>query len=493
MKQSIQLRLGQQLTMTPQLQQAIRLLQLSTVELQTEIQDVLDANIMLENAEEAERVNGESGGDSAGNERDREEAQREQESQAERELAPDSSSMPDDLPVDSQWSDVFDSYVPTSSRGSDDGSDYDIFAQQSRPETLHEHLEWQLNLTHMSERDQTTASAIIDSIDPNGYLSIGLEELVATLSDEETGPDEVKAVLHLIQTFDPPGVGARDLRECLLLQLRQIPTTIPYRKTAIAVCEHFFDKLGKNDLDTVRKQLNLSAGDMSEVIALIRTLQPYPGALVSDRQPEYIVPDVIVRKKETAWQVELNPETTPKLRVNPSYARLIRRADQSADNTCMKNHMQEARWFIKSLASRNDTVLRVATKIVDMQRDFLEHGEESMKPMVLRDIAEALDLHESTISRVTTQKYMHTPRGTFEFKYFFSSHLNTASGGECSSTAIRALIRKLVSAENPSKALSDNKIANILADQGINVARRTIAKYREAMGIPPSNERKRLE
>ena len=493
MKQSIQLRLGQQLTMTPQLQQAIRLLQLSTVELQTEIQDALDANIMLENAEEADRVNGESSGDNSGNEHDRDQPQRELESQVERELAPDSSSMPEELPVDSQWSDVFDSYQPSSSQGSDDGSDYDLFAQQSRPETLHDHLQWHLNLTQLNERDRMIASAIIDSIDSEGYLRIALEEVLSTLDDGAVEADEAEAVLHLIQTFDPPGIGARNLKECLLIQLHQIPADVPHRGPAIAVCKHCFDKLGKNDLDAVRKQLHLSAAGMAGVIALIRTLQPHPGALVSNKQPEYIVPDVIVRKKETAWQVELNPETTPKLRVNMSYAQLIRRADQSADNTCMKNHLQEARWFIKSLISRNDTVLRVASKIVEMQRDFLEHGEEAMKPMVLRDIAEALDLHESTISRVTTQKYMHTPRGTFEFKYFFSSHLNTASGGECSSTAIRALIRKLVSAEKAAKPLSDNKIAAILADQGIKVARRTIAKYREAMGIPPSNERKRLE
>jgi RNA polymerase sigma-54 factor len=232
--------------------------------------------------------------------------------------------------------------------------------------------------------------------------------------------------------------------------------------------------------------------DLRKAAALIRAQHPRPGSLIAEIETEYVIPDVFVRKREGSWVVELNPETMPKLRVNPDYAKLIRRADQSEDNTCLKNHLQEARWFIKSLVSRNDTVLRVASKIVELQRDFLEHGEEAMKPMVLRDVAEALGLHESTVSRVTTQKYMYTPRGTYEFKYFFSSHVSTASGGECSSTAIRAFIRKLIAAERRDKPLSDNKIAEILSDQGIQVARRTVAKYREAMGIPPSNERKRL-
>jgi RNA polymerase sigma-54 factor len=225
---------------------------------------------------------------------------------------------------------------------------------------------------------------------------------------------------------------------------------------------------------------------------LIRQLNPKPGTLIAETPAEYVVPDIFVRRVEGVWQVELNPETTPKLRVNADYARLIRRSDQSADSIALKSHLQEARWFIKSLVSRNDTVLRVAAKIVELQQDFLEHGEEAMKPLILRDVSAALDLHESTISRVTTQKYMHTPRGTFEFKFFFSSHVNTASGGECSSTAIRALIRKMITGESARKPLSDSRIADELADQGINVARRTVAKYREAMGIPPSNERKRL-
>jgi RNA polymerase sigma-54 factor len=345
----------------------------------------------------------------------------------------------------------------------------------------------------MEGNDLAIAAALIESINADGYLTVDPQELLEALDDDELTLDEVEAVLHRVQSLDPPGVGARNLRECLLIQLRQLsPEEYPLRDLAIAVCERHVEALSKNDLEPIRRDLRIPTAVLGEVIALIRTLHPRPGALIAESQPEYVIPDVFVRKHGGAWTVELNPETTPKLRVNPDYARLIRRADQSEDNTFLKNHLQEARWFIKSLASRNDTIVRVAAKIVELQQDFLEYGDEAMKPMVLRDVAEALELHESTVSRVTTQKYMHTPRGTYEFKYFFSSHVSTASGGECSSTAIRAFIRKLVAAEKPSKPLSDNKIASVLADQGINVARRTVAKYREAMGIPPSNERKRL-
>jgi len=265
-----------------------------------------------------------------------------------------------------------------------------------------------------------------------------------------------------------------------------------FRDAAIAVCARGFEYLPRKDVPALVRTLAMSEEDVLGALGLICRLNPRPGTLIAEAPSEYVVPDVFVRRSEGVWHVELNPETTPKLRVNADYARLIRRADQSADSIALKSHLQEARWFIKSLTSRNDTVLRVASKIVELQQEFLEHGDEAMKPLILRDVAEALDLHESTVSRVTTQKYMHTPRGTLEFKYFFSSHVNTASGGECSSTAIRALIRRLISGESTRRPLSDSKISDELADQGINVARRTIAKYREAMGIPPSNERKRL-
>ena len=488
MKQSIQLRLGQQLTMTPQLQQAIRLLQLSMLDLQQEIQEALDTNLMLENAEEAERLNGDHGSDLPGETLEMPAAA----ANPEQEIRPESTPMPDELPVDAEWTDHFDSYLPTGGAASDPATEIDLFAQQSKAPTLQEHLHWQLNLSRLDPTDLAVATAIVDAIDVDGYLTATLDELHDALGDEELALDEVEAVLHRVQSLDPSGVGARDLRECLLIQLRQLPDQTPIRDLAIDVCDRHFDLLSKNDTEQIRRLRRISAEDMARIAALIRSLHPRPGTLVADIEPQYVIPDIIVRKRENAWVVELNPETAPRLRVNPDYAKLVRRADQSDDNNFLKSHLQEARWFIKSLASRNDTVLRVATKIVELQRDFLEHGDEAMKPMVLRDVAEALELHESTVSRVTTQKFMHTPRGTFEFKYFFSSHVSTDSGGECSSTAIRAFIRKLIAAENPSKPLSDNKIATVLAEQGIKVARRTVAKYREAMGIPPSNERKVL-
>jgi len=484
MKQSIQLRLGQQLTMTPQLQQAIRLLQLSMLDLQQEIQEALDSNLMLESSEDVERLNGEGGAETH--------QATGAEVNPEREVQPENTPMPDELPVDAEWSDHYDSYLPSGSGGADDSSEFDLVAQQSKAPSLQDHLHWQLNLTHLDETDLAIATAIVDTINEDGYLTTTPEDLLQILDHEDLTLAEVEAVLHRIQSLDPPGVGGQDLRECLLIQLRQLPEGERIRDLAISVCDKQFEALSKNDSDRIRRQLRISAQDMIEITALIRSLHPRPGTLIADIEPQYVIPDVIVHKRENAWSVELNPETAPKLRVNPDYAKLVRRADQSDDNNCLKNHLQEARWFIKSLASRNDTVLRVAAKIVELQRDFLEYGEEAMKPMVLRDIAEVLEMHESTVSRVTTQKYMYTPRGTFEFKYFFSSHVGTASGGECSSTAIRAFIRKLLAAENHKKPLSDNKIAAVLADQGINVARRTVAKYREAMGVPPSNERKRM-
>lgn len=487
MKQSIQLRLGQQLTMTPQLQQAIRLLQLSMLDLQQEIQEALDSNLMLENAEEAERLNGDHGAEHAGESTEIGSVA----ANPEQEVDPESKSMPDELPVDSEWTDHFENYLP-SGGASDQAAELDVFAQQSKAPSLQEHLHWQLNLSRLDETDLAIATAIVDAIDVDGYLTATLEELHEALDDEVLTLEEVEAVLHRVQSLDPPGVGARDLRECLLIQLRQLPEKTRICDLAVEVCDRYFEPLSKNDREQIRRALRISAEDVAEIVALLRSLHPRPGTLIADIQPQYVIPDIIVRKRKNAWVVELNPETAPKLRVNPDYAKLVRRADQSDDNNFLKSHLQEARWFIKSLASRNDTVLRVASKIVEMQRDFLEYGEEAMKPMVLRDIAEALELHESTVSRVTTQKFMYTPRGTFEFKYFFSSHVSTDSGGECSSTAIRAFIRKLIAVENPNKPLSDNKIAVVLAEQGIKVARRTVAKYREAMGVPPSNERKSL-
>ncbi len=494
MKQSIQLRLGQHLTMTPQLQQAIRLLQLSTLELQKEIQEALDTNLMLEEGDETDRFSATDAPESGTIQSETIEIQHEPGDMApDREVRAESTEIPDELPVDTLWTDVFDSYLPGSSRGGDDGSDFDPFAQQTRPQTLLDHLAWQLNLCRLSERDNMIAQAVIDSIDPDGYLRSDVEELLQTIDHPAVNAEEIETLIHRVQSFDPPGVGARHLAECLVIQLRQLPASIPGRDPALRICREGFEFLAKRDLAALMRRLKEPEEAITEALALIRTLNPRPGSLIAGAPAQYVIPDVFVRKREGRWVVELNLESTPKLRVNADYARLIRRADHSADGVTLKSHLQEARWFIKSLASRNDTVLRVGAKIVEMQQDFFDRGEEAMKPMVLRDVAEALELHESTVSRVTTQKYMHTPRGTFEFKFFFSSHVNTASGGECSSTAIRALIRKMIAGESARKPLSDSKLAEELAGQGIKVARRTVAKYREAMGVPPSNERRRLD
>jgi RNA polymerase sigma-54 factor len=342
------------------------------------------------------------------------------------------------------------------------------------------------------------AMALIDAVDPDGYLRTDVDEVLEHFTRSEpqlfadAEPEEIETVLHRLQQFDPPGVCARDLSECLQIQLRQLPENTPMLKEALRLVRDHLGLLGNHDYRTLMRRMRLKEEALQQIISLIQSLNPKPGTSISSEQSEYVIPDVVVRKVQGQWNVSLNSEASPKLRINTDYADLIRRADNSADNTYLKNHLQEARWFLKSLLSRNETLLKVATEIVARQIDFFEEGEEGMKPMVLHDIAEAVEMHESTISRVTTQKYMHTPRGIFELKYFFSSHVSTSDGGAASSTAIRALIKKLISAENTAKPLSDNKIADLLKEQGFNVARRTVAKYREAMNIPPSNERKRL-
>ncbi|NOR39831.1 MAG: RNA polymerase factor sigma-54, partial [Gammaproteobacteria bacterium] len=333
----------------------------------------------------------------------------------------------------------------------------------------------------------------IDAIDDAGYLPTSLQEITDSLDKSlEVEPDEVQAVLHRIQQFDPIGIGARNLQECLQLQLQQFNKDTSWLREAKILIRDYFGLLSNRDFIKLGRKMKLSTDELKQVIHFIQNLNPRPGAQFNDTKPEYIVPDVYVTKKNGKWTVELNAESIPKLRINSLYANMVKRGNNSKDNNYLRDNLQEARWFLKSLQSRHDTLMKVANCIIERQRGFLDHGEEAMKPLVLRSIAETIDMHESTISRVTTRKYMHTPRGIFELKFFFSSHVTTDTGGECSATAIRAIIKKLVAAENPSKPLSDNKMASVLADQGINVARRTIAKYREALSISPSNERKRL-
>lgn len=487
MKQTLQLRLGQQLTMTPQLQQAIRLLQLSTLELQSEIQEALDSNLMLEIAED-------DGGNTAA-----EEQQARDDRDSSDDIAVlsddrpinDNQEIPEDLPVDSSWDDIYD--VPVSTSGPTDADQREFEYQGTSTESLADHLRWQMEMTNFSETDTQIALAIIDSISDDGYLETTIEDIHAGLP-ESLGVelDEVEAVLHRIQNFDPAGVGARDLSECLLIQLNQFPHETPYLELTKYLVREHLNLLASHDYNQLIRKMRISESDLQQMIMFIQSLNPRPGGQIQAGEPEYVIPDVFVKKYKGRWLVELNPDSAPRIRINQHYVNLIQRADNSQDNTVLKNHLQEARWFLKSLQSRNETLLKVASRIVDHQQGFLEHGDVAMKPLVLHDVAKAVEMHESTISRVTTRKYMHTPRGIFELKYFFSSHVGTKSGGECSSTAIRAIIKQLVDAENPVKPLSDSKIASVLSEQGVNVARRTVAKYREAMSIPSSNERKRL-
>jgi len=495
MKQALnlQLRLGQQLTMTPQLQQAIRLLQLSTLELRMEVQQTIDSNLMLEVDEELEQES-----DTA----ELEASQLEANQIEERFEATDGQSsemdldrqqeIPDDLAVDSNWDDHFTNTSLTA--GSQPADNDRVFENPDNSgHALHDHLIWQLQMSQLNETDAAIATTIVDAIGDSGYLEDTLEEIQQSLAgDYEVDLAEIEAVLHRVQQLDPPGISARDPAECLLIQLGQLDPTTPWLEAAKWLVGENLDLLAKQNLPKLSREMGLNEALLAEVIMLVRSLNPHPGDLVPSSEPEYIIPDVVVTKRDSIWRVDLNQEVAPRLRINPLYAGMVQRGNNDPDNTTMRSHLQEARWFLRSLQSRHETLLKVARTIVDRQCDFLEHGDEAMRPMILRDVAEEIDMHESTISRVTTQKYMHTPRGIFEFKYFFSSHVSTTDGGTASAVAIRALIRKLIDAEDGRKPLSDNRISALLDKQGIQVARRTVAKYRESMTIPPSSERKRL-
>ena len=465
MKQALQLKLGQQLALTPQLQQAIKLLQLSTIDLQQIIEETLESNALLE--------------------RESEEIEQEGLDFAETAAIEDES---EGLAVDTVWEDALPSSAPPTQSSA---VDYDFSEQDSEEESLREHLLWQLNLTRFSDNDRLIALALIDAVDEDGRLSQTPEEIHQDLALEEIDLDEVIAVLHRLQHFEPSGVFATDLRECLLIQLRQLPTDTPYRDIAGALVSRYLQQLPTAPPRQLARKLRTSVEELERAIQLIRTLDPTPGASVGSDRTEYVTPDVFVRQLDDRWQVELNPDVAPKLRVNDHYVSMLNNGS-ATDRGYVKEQLQEARWFMKSLQSRNETLLKVASKIVEHQQSFLEVGEIGMKPLVLADIASEVDLHESTVSRATTRKYMHTPRGTFELKYFFSSRVSGDEGDDIASTAIKAAIRKLISDEDVRKPLSDAKLCAQLKDQGMTVARRTIAKYREQLAIPPSNERKRL-
>ena len=469
MKASLQLRVGTQLTMTPQLQQAIALLQLSTLDLRQEIQQALESNPMLELDDGfGEQAVSEAQSDDWASE------------------------IPSELSTDSDWSDTY----PDHSMGAGPGGEGPDFERQASGQTLAGHLTWQLAMTDLNERQRQIAESLIDAVDGTGYLAHALEDIRDGLRQqglESLTTREIEQVLLRLQQFEPTGVFARDLRECLMLQLATLPDDTPLLPQARRLVRQFLEALAADDRRLLKRRLGLDADALDEAIALVRSLDPRPGSAYAEVGSNYITPDLIAYHDEAGWRVELNTEALPRLRIQPDYVALVRRADKSQDNQFLKDHLQEARWLIKSLTSRNDTLLRVGREIMARQLEFLEQGEEAMKPLVLADIAQAVGMHESTISRVTTQKFIHTPRGVFELKYFFSSHVGGSGDGDAhSSTAIRARIRKLIADEPPRKPLSDSRLVSLLAEDGIQVARRTVAKYREALGIPSSSERKRF-
>ncbi len=461
LKPTLQLKLGQSLTMTPQLQQAIHLLQLPVLDLNAEIQEALEENIMLEMEDlpDVPSTNAES------------------------------TAEVETIRADELWQ------TRTAERAQDggwngEGRPITEFADESG-ETLHEHLYWQLEMEDFTVREALIGEALVDSINDDGYLRADIDEIIEGMDEHPAvTSEEAEQTLLKIQRLDPVGVGARSLSECVIRQIEQLDAETPGIKLALDIAAGHLDLVANRDYGELRRGLRTSEENLHEALALVRGCNPKPGLAVSPAAPQYVIPDVFVRKVDKRWQVEISPTGIPRLSVNQQYAKLLR---GSGEHAVLKTQLQEARWLIRSLEIRNETLLKVATSIVSRQVNFLEHGDEAMKPMVLRDIAEEIGMHESTISRVTTNKYMHTPRGVFEFKYFFSSHLSSASGEDQSSTSVRAKIRKLIGAENPAKPLSDSKITNLLKDEGISVARRTVAKYREAMNISSSSERRNRE
>ncbi|MCW5589169.1 MAG: RNA polymerase factor sigma-54 [Legionellales bacterium] len=458
MKQTLQTKLTQHLTLTPQLQQAIRLLQLSSLELRHEIEQAVEANPLLEYQD-------------------------------------DNSSPAEETP---KFDDI--NHAEHSLRWNEQSlklkrdpyaiAEYEI--QGATTTSLRDHLLWQMRLSHFSEIDTAIATAIIDAINDDGFLTCSLNDIRVCLGKMEVDDDEIAMVLRRIQHFDPTGVGARDLKECLLIQLNTFPSETPLLLEAQTIIQYDLDLLAHHDYRQLLKKYKFKESCLQEIIRLIKSLNPKPGASIASPSAEYIIPDLIIEKYQNDWQVRINDESLPKVQMNQDYDHLLDKQSHQAEYEFLHHHLQEARWFLKSIHSRHDTLLRVAQNIVRHQQDFFEHGAEHMKPLILQTVADDLGLHESTVSRVTTHKYILTPRGLFELKYFFSSHLTTNNHEECSSTAIRAMIKKLIAEENSHKPLSDNRITQILARQGIHVARRTVAKYREAMVIPPSNERKCL-
>ncbi len=471
LKASLQLRLGQQLTMTPQLQQAIRLLQLPTIDLLAHIREALESNVMLEQDEENDTATFQP---LATTEMGGEQASPEPVAQVE--------------VIDDGWNDQ--SVGPAENPWSPGDDERQQEFADAGATSLRDHLLWQLELAQLTPRELAIARAIVDAINNNGYLGDALEEVAATLRPEiDCTVAEIENVLIMVQTLDPSGVGARTLSECLLLQLVQLEADTPGLECARTIARSHLELMAGRDPAALRRVIACDEEELAQALVLVRACHPRPGSVLSSAAPEYVVPDVFVRRTTRGWSVEANGTTLPRVRVNQDYAQLIGRG---AGHATMRTQLQEARWLLKSLEIRQDTLLKVVRSIVERQQDFLEQGEEHMRPMILRDIAEAIEMHESTVSRITSGKYMHTPRGVFELRYFFSSQVESAGGAGTSSTAIRAKIRKLIREEDPGNPLSDSRLAELLSGEGIPVARRTVAKYREILGLAPSNERRRI-
>ncbi|WP_283743000.1 RNA polymerase factor sigma-54 [Sideroxydans sp. CL21] len=479
MKHSLQLRQSQQLMLTPQLQQAIKLLQLSTLEINQETARLLDENPFLEREDDStnQTYSGNSSSDIP---------------------APSGSTETSSAPAEAEsrkddgneWPEPTFSSSSSSSGPDDEDDGYSEVAAE-KP-SMREHLLWELNMSQMDPRDKKIIGLLIDALDENAYLSQPLEEIFELLPPElDISLDDLETALVQLQYLDAPGIGARNLSECLALQLRAMPEDIPGRDLALAIVSDHLDLLAARDFSKLKKALRCDDDALRCAQDLIVHLQPKPGSAFEHRAADYVVPDVLVERHGGIWRARLNPEAMPRLRINQVYANILQQRNEKNAQE-MAGQLQEARWFIKNLQQRFETILRVSQAIVERQRQFFEHGDIAMRPLVLREIAEQLELHESTISRVTTQKFMLTPRGIYEFKYFFGSGLATEAGGACSSTAIRALIKQLVSEEDGKHPLTDSRMSEILAQQGILVARRTVAKYREGMNILPVNLRKSL-
>ncbi|MGB7903996.1 MAG: RNA polymerase factor sigma-54 [Steroidobacteraceae bacterium] len=480
LKPALQLKLGQQLTMTPQLQQAIKLLQLPVLELQAQVMEALETNVMLEQDED-DTI------DLASLDQATPTGEVEAGSAEAGEPAESDEPTADDVIVEMEdpWA---ESSTPSGDGSRSDDDDRPLEFTDERGRDLHQHLVWQLEISPLDPRQVWIGEAIIDALNDDGYLTQTPVEIARDLSaDLPVTEADVEQVLALVQALDPAGVGARTLSECLVLQLAQLDADTPGRDLAIVIARDHLQAIADKDLATLRRALGAEEDSLQVALALVRSCHPRPGSAFAGAQPEYIVPDVFVRRTEQGWAVELNAGSVPRLRVNQGYAGLVSR---SPDYASLRAQLQEARWLIRSLEIRNETLLKVARSIVQRQAAFLQHGDEAMQPMILRDVAEAVSMHESTISRVTTGKYMHTPRGIFEFRYFFSSHVSGAGGEDVSSVAIRARIRKLIADESPGKPLSDAQLAAMLAGEGVTVARRTVAKYREALGLAASSERR---